>query len=237
MSDKIFLEKDPTLGTWIKQHGLKALGLYDGKLDNWAGPATEDAEEAAVLMAKDLLSKQEIAPKPDADDTLPNLHRDISARGRDLIMHFESSGPIRIGTPNEKFLRAYQDGGGVWTIGYGHTGLTHEDGTVRKGRVITLAQAEALFAYDMDFFEGRVQKLVKVPLNDDQFAALVAFDFNTGQLHNSTLLRLLNQGNYKAAADQFKRWDYDNGKKIAGLTRRRKSEENLFLGKADPIVR
>ncbi len=231
---KIYLDKDPTLQTLFLQESLKARGHYFGELDNWRGPATEDALEAAQIAVKATLE-----PKPtDTAEELPNRYRDISQRGRDLIQHFESSGPIKIGTPNEKFLTAYQDSVGVWTIGYGHTGLVHKDGTVKKGRKITLAVAEALFAYDMDVFEGAVLRNVKVPLNDDQFAALVSFAFNVGEgnLKGSTLLRLLNAGDYAGAAEQFLRWDKAGGQTLAGLTRRRKSERLLFLGKTPFIV-
>jgi lysozyme len=146
-------------------------------------------------------------------------------RGIDLIKHFESL-----------FLNAYQDPVGVWTIGWGHTGLKHKDGTVHKGRKITEAEATELLRHDLTGFAARVTKLVKVELNDDQFSALVSFDFNTGSLHKSTLLKKLNAGDYAGAADEFPRWNKAGGQVLRGLTRRRKSEQNLFLGKKDYIV-
>jgi lysozyme len=149
----------------------------------------------------------------------------INSRGLTLVKHFEGCQ-----------LRAYRDEVGVWTIGYGHTGLQHKDGTVHAGRVISQADAERLLAYDMHQFEARVNTFVKVPLTDDQFAALVAFDFNTGSLHKSTLLRLLNESKYKAAAGQFVRWNRAGGRVLRGLTRRRLSERNLFNGDADFLV-
>lgn len=148
-----------------------------------------------------------------------------NARGLELIKHFESL-----------FLHAYKCPAGVWTIGYGHTGLQHKDGTVFEGRTITRAQAEELLAYDLHQFEQRVGALVQVPLTEDQFAALVSFDFNTGALHKSTLLRLLNARDYAGAAGQFLRWNKAGGKVLRGLTRRRQSERNLFEGQANPIV-
>ncbi|MEO5712151.1 MAG: lysozyme [Luteolibacter sp.] len=212
----IYLEKDPTLKTLLIQQCLATHGLYTGAVDNWYGPRTEDARAAFAASF--------IAPPPPPGD-LPNLHRDISADGVAIIQEFEGL-----------FLNAYQDGGGVWTIGWGHTGLKHQDGTVYKGRKITIQQAKDLFSYDMDFFEGRVQKFITIDLNDDEFAALVSFDFNTGALGDSTLRRYLNAGNRLAAADQFLRYEYDNGKKVPGLLRRRKSERNLFLGLRPFIV-
>lgn len=144
-----------------------------------------------------------------------------SAAGFDFIRHFEGL-----------YLSAYRCPAGVWTIGYGHTGLQHRDGTVYSGRTITKAEAERLLAYDLQQFEARVNTFVTVPLSQTQFDALVSFDFNTGGLRSSTLLRKLNRGDYDGAAEQFLLWDKvtKNGKKVrvAGLTRRRKSEKRLF---------
>jgi GH24 family phage-related lysozyme (muramidase) len=77
---------------------------------------------------------------------------------------------------------------------------------------------------------------VKVPITDDQFGALVSFDFNTGSLHKSTLLKKLNAGDYEGAANEFPKWNKAGGQVLRGLTRRRKSEQNLFLGKEDYII-
>jgi lysozyme len=151
--------------------------------------------------------------------------RKISERGLDLVKHFEGL-----------FLNAYQDSVDVWTIGWGHTGLTHKDGTVKKGRTITKEEAEKLLEHDMAYFGKRVDKLVTVPLTQDQFDALTSFDYNTGGLEKSTLRRKLNVGDYKGAADEFLKWNKAGGKVLRGLTRRRESERNLFLGKEDFIV-
>lgn len=152
--------------------------------------------------------------------------RHISQRGIELIKHFEGL-----------FLKAYKDPVGIWTIGYGSTGLQHKDGTVYPGRTITKPEAEELLKYDMHQFEARVQTFVKVPLTDDQFAALVSFDFNTGGLGRSTLLKKLNAGDYIGASRQFLRWDKAGGKTLRGLTRRRQSEMNLFLGNEKYIIK
>jgi lysozyme len=146
--------------------------------------------------------------------------RQINQRGIDLIKHFEGL-----------YLKAYKDSVGVWTIGYGHTGLVHRDGTVKAGRKITQAEAEELLRYDLRVFSKRVQGGTTVPLTDDQFAALVSFDFNTGGFLKSTLRKKLNQGLYSAAADELLKWDKAGGKVLKGLTRRRRSERNLFRGK------
>lgn len=122
-------------------------------------------------------------------------------------------------------LLAYQDGGGVWTIGHGHT---HD---VKKGDIITAAQAQWLLEFDIQDSVDHVNEYVVVPLTQNQFDALVDFTFNLGNgaLKGSTLLKKLNSGDYKGAAAEFQRWNKDNGKVVAGLTRRRKAEMQLFL--------
>lgn len=152
--------------------------------------------------------------------------REISQRGIDLIKHFEGC-----------YLTAYKDPVGIWTIGYGHTGLIHRDGTVHAGRKITQQEAENLLKYDLATFAQRVNNGATVKLTDDQFAALVSFDFNTGGFLKSTLRKKLNAGDYAAAADELLKWDKAGGRKLKGLTRRRESERNLFLGQADFIER
>ena len=123
-------------------------------------------------------------------------------------------------------LTAYQDGGGVWTIGYGHTGSD-----VREGLTIPLSEAERLLTRDLRTAEGYVNGAVKVKLTQNQFDALVSFVYNIGgdAFEKSTLLRLLNAGEYEGAANQFLRWNKDNGKVIDGLTNRRRKERDLFL--------
>ena len=125
-------------------------------------------------------------------------------------------------------LTAYDDGGGVWTIGYGHTG-----DAVFPGLTISQTQAEELLRLDLEKFESFVEDAVEVQINDNQFSALVCLCFNVGPVAfgDSTLLRLLNQGNYQGAANQFPVWNKVNGEPWLGLTRRRLAERSLFLGK------
>ena len=148
----------------------------------------------------------------------------INFNGLELVKHFEGCS-----------LVAYKDEAGIWTIGYGHTGLQHNDGTVYKGRTITQDEADWLLRYDMHQFETRVNAFVDVPVNDNQFSALVSFDFNTGALDRSTLLKLLNNDDYDGAAGQFTRWVYAGGKRLRGLLLRRQSERNLFNG-IEPFI-
>lgn len=125
-------------------------------------------------------------------------------------------------------LKAYPDPGSIdgnpVTIGYGSTrGVT-------KGMVITPAEADARLVADMTHAENTVSRLVKVPLNDNQFGALVSFVFNigAGAFEKSTLLRLLNAGDYSSVPAQLARWNKNDGKVMAGLTKRRAAEAALW---------
>lgn len=123
-------------------------------------------------------------------------------------------------------LTAYQGANGIWTIGYGHTGPD-----VKADTVITQQEADQLLINDLVRFNNGVNALVTVKINQNQFDALVSFCYQlgVGSLQNSTLLRLLNAGNYQAAADQFPRLDRAGGKEVAGLLAQRNAERQLFL--------
>lgn len=121
-------------------------------------------------------------------------------------------------------LTAYQDPIGLWTIGYGHTA------TARPGLRIAPEAAEELLRRDVAEAERAVTQLVSVPLNANQFSALVCFVFNLGRkaFATSTLRRLLNAGDYLGAAEQFARWDKAGGRRLEGLAQRRLAERHLF---------
>ncbi|MBP2290707.1 lysozyme [Azospirillum rugosum] len=125
-------------------------------------------------------------------------------------------------------LKAYVCPAGVPTIGYGHTA------GVKMGQVITAADADAFLQADLTAAAAQVDKLVKVPLNPQQRGALASFVFNlgAGSLQSSTLLVLLNKGDYAGAAGQFGRWVCAtvNGVKtqLPGLVKRRAAEADLF---------
>ncbi len=122
-------------------------------------------------------------------------------------------------------LTAYQDVKGVWTIGYGHTGPE-----VRDGMTISQAQAETYLRSDLLTAVIAVERDVKQPLSQGQFDALVDFAFNVGAtaLEHSTLLRLLNAGNYADVALEFDKWDHAGATVVAGLLRRRQAERAEF---------
>ena len=95
---------------------------------------------------------------------------------------------------------------------------------------ITEGGAEALLRHDLEWVESTINKNVKVPLNQNQYDALASFIYNVGAgaFRKSTLLRLLNQGDYTGAAGQFQRWNKAGGKVLRGLTRRRQAEAEKF---------
>ena len=128
-------------------------------------------------------------------------------------------------------LKASNKLDGVWTIGYGQTG-SYYGKRVRRGMTTTKAEAHAwLRDHSIKTYEDAVTQAVKVPLNQNQFDALVSFAYNVGvgALKQSTALRKLNVGDYAGAADALTMWTKCNGKVLAGLVRRRKEERALFL--------
>ncbi len=138
----------------------------------------------------------------------------ISDAGIDLIKEYEGCE-----------LESYLCPAGVWTVGYGHTQ------GVEEGQTITEHQADVMLIADLAKFERCVNAHLEVPVTQSQFDALVAFSFNVGcqAFRKSTLLRMLNEGDDVGASQQFVRWDKAGGKVLAGLTRRREAERDLFL--------
>lgn len=143
----------------------------------------------------------------------------VSNKGVDLICEFEG-----------KRLVAYDDGVGIWTIGFGT--IKYPNGTrVKKGDTCTLDQAKEYMRHDLIEFEHTVNSSVKVPLNQNQFDALVSLAYNIGSsaFKSSTLVKKLNTGDYQGAADQFNVWINAGGKRMQGLVNRRDREKLLFL--------
>lgn len=112
----------------------------------------------------------------------------------------------------------------VPTIGYGHTR------GVAQGLTCTEPQAEVWLDEDADHAEQAVNALVRVEINQAQFDVLVSFVFNVGvgAFRQSTLLQVLNRGEYAKVPAQLKRWVYQDGEVLAGLVRRRKAEALQF---------
>lgn len=146
-----------------------------------------------------------------------------SSNGRRLIEQFEGLS-----------LKAYNDGTGVITIGYGHTSAAGPP-KVSRGQTITKEQADQILASDLGKVETQVNSLVHVPIDQNQFDALVSFHFNTGALGRSSVLKKLNQGDYNGAANALLLYNRGGGRVMAGLARRRAAEKALFLTKATQV--
>ena len=137
----------------------------------------------------------------------------IGNKGIDLIKHFEGCE-----------LEAYKCPAGVWTIGYGHIKGVYE------GMTIDSFQAEEMLKSELHEYEGYINNLVTVELNQNQFDAMVSWVYNLGggNLKASTLLKVLNAGDYAGVPAQMMRWNKAGGKVLEGLTRRRQAEADLF---------
>lgn len=145
----------------------------------------------------------------------------ISENGLNLIKQFEGLS-----------LKPYLDAVNIPTIGFGST--YYEDGTkvTLKDKPITQERATQLLEFISNkTFSENINKVVKVPLNQNQFDALVSFAYNIGNknFNWSTLLKKLNLSDYEGASLEFGRWNQANGKILNGLVLRRQKEKELFL--------
>lgn len=144
----------------------------------------------------------------------------LSARGDEFIARFEG-----------EVDHAYDDAAGHCTIGIGHLlSMSTCGASGHAGETITHARALDLLESDAAVAARAVKGDVKVPLNQAQTDALISFAFNegTGSLAGSTLLRLLNAGNYGSVPKELMRWVYADGVKLPGLVARRHAEGQLF---------
>ena len=146
----------------------------------------------------------------------------LSKSGRELIKRLEGFRST-----------AYLDAAGIPTIGYGHKLQTSD----YRPKAITESTAQAFLAVDVETAVHAVSRLVRVPLTQGQFDALVSFVYNLGATHlaTSTLLAELNHGNTGAAALEFLRWDHCGGRELPSLRTRREAEMRLFMA-SDPAT-
>lgn len=146
----------------------------------------------------------------------PNSELKISQDGLDLIKHYETFK-----------AKAYQDPVGVWTIGWGTTGPD-----AKPGRTITKKTAEAFLRRDLEDSENDIKRMVKVPLTQHQFDALVSINYNMGAtrlFNNTDIIKLINRKDYIGAAGQFQRHVSAKGQVFKGLINRRSDEYKLFM--------
>lgn len=130
---------------------------------------------------------------------------------------------------------AKDDGFGNITVGYGHTSAAGPP-AVTQGLTVTPQRAEEILHNDLARVEKAVDDLVKVELSQSEFDALVSFQFNTGGLGRSTLLRDLNNEQYDEVPAELARWTYSNGQDVPGLHTRRANEIKLWnKEKAVPV--
>mgnify|MGYP000964586097 CR=1 FL=1 len=148
--------------------------------------------------------------------------RHVTQDGIDLIKRFEGFSPT-----------VYICPAGYPTIGYGH--LVKDSGRYEQG--ITEAEAEDLLRRDVRAAENAVLRLIDVPLTDGQFDALVSFTFNlgAGALQRSTLRRKVNRQAHCEVPEQFMRWVWAGGRRLAGLVKRRQEELARFLQGNTPL--
>ena len=141
---------------------------------------------------------------------------EISAEGLALIKKFEGCE-----------LEAYQCSAGVWTIGYGHTK------GVQPGDTWSQSHAEHMLEVELEEYQSYINKYVTVNLSQNQFDALVSWVYNLGpnNLKASTLLKVLNSGDYEGVPAQIRRWNKAGGVVLDGLIRRREAEALLFIGR------
>lgn len=156
-----------------------------------------------------------------------------------IVMKISQNGLEELEISEGLELKQYKDTGGKWTIGIGHL-ITPKE--TKSGKIIidgvpvdylkgiTKDQAYKICDQDVDIAEKAVNSFVKVKLNQNQFDALVSFVFNVGveAFRKSTLLKVLNKGDFKGVRAQLKRWVYDDGRVIPGLANRREREADLF---------
>lgn len=149
----------------------------------------------------------------------------ISENGVDLITEFEGY----VGS-------AYIDPVGIWTIGFGSTYIFGRP--VRRGDVVDEDQALAALVDDVKKFLAQVEDFIQVVIGQNQIDAVACFIYNIGPeaFKRSTLLKLMNEGDMRGAAKQFLRWNRAGNKVMAGLTRRRQAEMELFLNGIDGEV-
>lgn len=147
------------------------------------------------------------------------MSRRTSQKGIAFIKQWEGVRPV-----------VYRDAVGLPTVGVGHL-LTPSD-PWKVGDRIPDDEIERLLREDLRTAEAVVERAVRVPIDDDQFAALVSLAFNigTGAFARSTLVKRLNAGDYAAAAGHFGDWKKAGGKVLKGLVRRRAAEADLFCG-------
>jgi len=176
------------------------------------GRGFRQAEVAAIDAAID-----------DAAQDDPAAPRAVGPAGIALIQRFEGCAKLR----SDGLFEAYPDpgtGGAPWTIGWGATGSD-----ICRGTVWTRAECDARLTRDLARYAAEVSAAIgEAPTSQAQFDALVSFHYNTGAIDRATLTRRHVDGDYRAAASEFARWNRAGGRVMQGLVRRRAAEAALY---------
>jgi len=145
----------------------------------------------------------------------------LSQKGLELIKQFEGLS-----------LTPYVCAGGINTIGYGNTYYMNGKKVTLKDKPLTLQQAEELLKFSLTTYEKAVDSFCRDDISQSQFDALVSFAYNLGTsaLQKSTLIKKVNANPKDPTIKaEFLKWNKANGKVLAGLTKRRQAEANLYL--------
>ena len=145
----------------------------------------------------------------------------LSDNGLSLIKEFEGLS-----------LNPYLDVVKIPTIGWGNTYYPDGKKVTLNDKPISEIEATELLSYvSQKDFGDKILQLVKVPLNQNQFDALVSICYNIGMgnFSKSTLLKKINQGDFKGASLEFEKWNKSGGIVLAGLVKRRLKEKVLFI--------
>tara|TARA_R100000781_G_scaffold112477_1_gene79730 strand:- start:436 stop:927 length:492 start_codon:yes stop_codon:yes gene_type:complete len=158
-----------------------------------------------------------VAKKHISGDRMKKTYMKISEEGKSLIKKFEGCE-----------LKAYKCPAGKWTIGFGHVK------NVKEGDEWSQSHAEHMLDVELEEYEGYINDMVDMQLNQNQFDALVAWIYNLGpsNFRTSTLRKKLTPETISEVPYEIKRWNKANGKTLDGLIRRREAESLLFQKKA-----
>lgn len=204
----------------IGARGFAPIESWFGRLGDPIPQDEENGETQDTPSETPQQTPQQESPPPPPDSDIGNAQNaDLRINDAGLQIIKDSEG-LR--------LEAYNLGG-QWLIGYGHSR------TARSGMTITEAQADSLLREDVRASEDAVRKLVTVPVNQNQFSAMVSLAYNMGAggFSESSVLTEINAGQYQAAADAFRKHNrgriYGTSQVISHLAERREKERTLFL--------
>jgi lysozyme len=144
-----------------------------------------------------------------------------SQKGLDLIKRFEGLK-----------LKPYLCPASIWTIGYGNTYYPSGAKVKPTDPAITQIIAEALLKHLLGSYEKAVDSFCRDDINQNQFDSLVSFTYNCGvnNLKSSTLLKKVNANpSDPSIRAEFLKWNKGGGKVLAGLTKRRQAEADLYF--------